>query len=73
MCYFNVFTRGADDVDNSSVNNNNNASSHKSKRLLKVCNMLAAGVIALRAVCDGMPTAPTPWDNYCYDDEEAVA
>ena len=46
MCYFNVFTRGADDVDNSSVNNNNNASSHKSKRLLKVYNMLAAGVIA---------------------------
>lgn len=46
MRYFNVFTRGADDVDNSSVNNNNNASSHKSKRLLKVCNMLAAGVIA---------------------------
>ena len=46
MCYFNVFTLGADDADNSSVNNNNNASTHKSKRLLKVYNVLAAGVIA---------------------------
>ena len=50
MCYFNVFTRGATDADNSSVNNDNNASSHKSRRLLKVHNLLAAGVIGERAL-----------------------